>query len=101
MYLHNWLETLQSSLYEDLLNFAPELVLCFAIVLMLLLKLFRGLNRFHLGSVALCFTLVALGFSWEQWDPLVFQRIASLLYLEDENTATNALELKNAAGVMF
>ena len=38
MYLHNWLETLQLSLYEDLLNFAPELVLCFAIVLMLVVR---------------------------------------------------------------
>jgi NADH-quinone oxidoreductase subunit N len=68
MYLHTWLERLQTLLYEDLLRFAPELVLCFAIVLMLLLKLFRGLNRLHFGSIALCFTLISLGLNWEQWN---------------------------------
>src|SRR5439155_5543023 len=55
-------------LNEDLHRFAPELVLCFAIVSMLFLKLFRGLNRLHFGSIALCFTLVALGLNWEQWN---------------------------------
>jgi NADH-quinone oxidoreductase subunit N len=68
MYLHNWLEKLQIDLNEDLLRFAPELVLCFTIVLMLLLRLFKGLNRFHLGSVALTLSLVALGLTWEQWN---------------------------------
>jgi NADH-quinone oxidoreductase subunit N len=71
MYLHTWLETLQALLYEDLLRFTPELVLCFAIVFMLILKLFTGLNRVHFGSIALCLTLVALGLNWQQWNEAI------------------------------
>jgi NADH-quinone oxidoreductase subunit N len=68
MYLHVWLETLQANLYKDLFHFAPELVLCFAIVLMLLLRLFSGLNRLHMGAIALGLTVVALGLNWSMWD---------------------------------
>src|SRR5207237_53067 len=68
MYLHAWLDTLQSNLNKDLIHFAPELVLCFTIVLMLLLKLFSGLRRMHLGAVALGLTLIALGLNWQLWD---------------------------------
>jgi NADH-quinone oxidoreductase subunit N len=67
-YLHIWLDTLQTDLSTDLLRFAPELVLCFTIVLMLLLRLFSGLRHVHLGSIALTLTLVAFGLNWDQWD---------------------------------
>src|SRR6266849_152579 len=65
-YLHAWLDTLQSNLNKDLIHFAPELVLCFTIVL--LLKLLSGPSRLHLGAVALGFTLIALGLNWQLWD---------------------------------
>jgi NADH-quinone oxidoreductase subunit N len=68
IYLGNWLDTLQTGLINDLMHFAPELVLCFAIVLLLFLRLFSGLNRLHLGSIALGFTLLALGLNWKLWD---------------------------------
>ena len=58
--LHDWIDTLQASLGRDLLAFLPELILCGAIVLLLLLRLFSASNRLHLGSVALVLTLVAL-----------------------------------------
>jgi NADH-quinone oxidoreductase subunit N len=68
LYLGNWIETLETGLINDLIHFAPELVLCFAIVLILLIRLFSGLNRLHLGAVALGFTLLALGLNWKLWD---------------------------------
>src|SRR5438132_13071149 len=72
MYLHQWLEALQigdlgMGLGKDLLHFAPELILCFTIVLMLFLRLFTGLNRLHLGSLALVLTVVALLVNWDAW----------------------------------
>src|SRR5215469_14922324 len=68
IYLGNWIETLQTGLINDLIHFAPELVLCFAIVLLLLLRLFSGLDRLHLGAIALGFTLLALGLNWKLWE---------------------------------
>lgn len=61
------LESMQGILLSDLLAFLPELVICLAILVFLLLRLFSGLDRLHLGSVALGFTAAALAFSWEQW----------------------------------
>src|SRR5262249_29834237 len=48
-------------------SFMPELVLCAGIVVLLFLRLFTGLNRFHLGTIALIFTMVGLGLAVEQW----------------------------------
>jgi NADH-quinone oxidoreductase subunit N len=68
MWLSNLLETLVTELGGDLVKFAPELILCVAIVVMLLLRLFRGLNRVHMGSVALALTLVAFLYTLQiQW----------------------------------
>jgi NADH-quinone oxidoreductase subunit N len=44
----------------DSLAFLPELLICVGIVLMLVLRLFRGFDRTHLGGVALVMTLCAL-----------------------------------------
>jgi NADH-quinone oxidoreductase subunit N len=68
MYLQTWLDTLQSNLNKDLIHFAPELVLCLGIVLMLLVRLFTRLSHAHMGSFALAFTIIALGLNWELWD---------------------------------
>src|SRR5205823_5028442 len=54
------LNDLQGRLASDALGFLPELILCGAIVFLLLLRLFSSLNRWHLGWLALLFTLVAL-----------------------------------------
>src|SRR5262249_23489025 len=67
-YVHIWLDKLQADLSSDLLRFAPELVLCFTIVLLLVLRLFKGLRHFHLGSIALTMTVIAFGLNWEQWE---------------------------------
>ena len=53
---------LQSHLNDDLLAFTPELILCGGIVLLLILRMFKALDRVHLGSIALVLTLAALGF---------------------------------------
>jgi NADH-quinone oxidoreductase subunit N len=48
------------SILGDSLAFLPELLVCFGIVLMLVLRLFRDFDRTHLGSVALVMTVGAL-----------------------------------------
>src|SRR5438105_2342922 len=64
------LENLQSELLSrDLPFFAPELILCGAIVLLLLLRLLNAYRRRHLGPLALLCTLAALAVSvllWQQ-----------------------------------
>ena len=61
------LQDLQASLVADAWAFRPELMLCGTIVLLLLLRLFSVLDRWHLGWVALLCTLAAFGTSWVQW----------------------------------
>jgi NADH-quinone oxidoreductase subunit N len=52
---------------RDLGAFLPEFLLCCAIVLLLVLRLFSALDRAHLGWVALLATTIALGISVCQW----------------------------------
>jgi NADH-quinone oxidoreductase subunit N len=75
MFLSNWLQSLQAGLTADALSFLPELLLCVAIVAMLFLRLFKGLDKLHLGSVALAMTTLALGFSIYQWGLTSGQKI--------------------------
>src|SRR4051794_35405312 len=56
-----------NSVGRDLQAFAPELLLCGTIVVLLLLRLFSSLDRLHMGYVALVLTLAALAMSWMQW----------------------------------
>ena len=51
----------------SLLNFTPELLVCFSIVLLLLMRLVPVFDRSHLGPMALVLTLLALGWSIAQW----------------------------------
>ncbi|HXG12513.1 MAG TPA: NADH-quinone oxidoreductase subunit N [Gemmataceae bacterium] len=68
MFLHpKIIEQFQSQVLANCRDFLPELILCGAIVLMLLLRLFNAFNRWHLGWVALILTLAALGVSGGQW----------------------------------
>src|SRR6266700_1075188 len=61
------LGNLQATLWDDVWAFMPELILCGGIVLLLLLRMFQGLDRLHLGSLALVVSLAAFGFSFSQW----------------------------------
>jgi NADH-quinone oxidoreductase subunit N len=61
------LEALQTSLERDLWAFLPELLLCGGIVVMLLLRVLRLLDREHMGWLALAFTVAALAGSAYQW----------------------------------
>ncbi|MBX7105924.1 MAG: NADH-quinone oxidoreductase subunit N [Gemmataceae bacterium] len=56
-----------ADLQRDLLAFLPELVLCAAIVLMLLIRLFPATGRTHLGGLALLAVGGALVVAWLQW----------------------------------
>ncbi len=46
---------------------APELILAFTVVWLLVMRLMPTFNRLHLSWVALVFTLIALAVSWVQW----------------------------------
>jgi NADH-quinone oxidoreductase subunit N len=61
------IDRLTTSLSVDLFAFLPELILCGAVVLLLLLRLSRAFERVHLGGVALGLTLLALAVAWLQW----------------------------------
>jgi len=63
----NTIQTMQDNLLRDCRHFLPELILCGTIVLLLLLRLFRGFRTWHLGWEALTLTLVALLMSIRQW----------------------------------
>jgi NADH-quinone oxidoreductase subunit N len=67
MFSIHYLDELATHLLTDLFAFLPELILCATIVLMLVLRLFSRYDRWHLGWVALVFSLLALGVSWAQW----------------------------------
>src|SRR5262245_41530210 len=57
----------QGAVTLSTLDFLPELLLCVAVVLLLVLRLFKAFDRTHLGGIALLLTLAALGFSVVQW----------------------------------
>src|SRR5205823_1540109 len=59
----SYIEMLQSQLISDAWAFAPELLLCGSIVLLLVLRLFNRFNRSHLSWASLLLTLGALGMS--------------------------------------
>lgn len=63
----NVLQDLTAALGVDIQAFLPELTLCFAIVLMLLLKVIPKVYQGHMGWAALIFTLIAFMVSWQQW----------------------------------
>src|SRR5262245_5263180 len=76
------LEGLQGDLVRHLIAFLPELIVCFTIVLLLLLRLFSALDRIHLGPLALGLTVGAFGAAYQQWtqdDPLPLLWFTGLL----------------------
>jgi NADH-quinone oxidoreductase subunit N len=60
-------DKLQDNLYSDLGLFSPELVLCGAIVLLLLIRLVPRYDKLHLGWVALALAGIVCWLSVEQW----------------------------------
>jgi NADH-quinone oxidoreductase subunit N len=80
-------QILETELWQSLINFLPELILCFSIVLLLLLRLLRAFDRIHLGALALGLTVVALGASVQQWqDPSGMPDIFSRMLANDRLT---------------
>jgi NADH-quinone oxidoreductase subunit N len=61
------IDQLQAFLAQDVVNFLPELIVAGSIVLLLVLRLFTSLDRWHLGWMALVGTLAALAISALQW----------------------------------
>lgn len=61
------LGNVQTAVMRDTLAFLPELILCFAIVLMLFLRLFKSFDGLHQGAIALALTGVALAATVGQW----------------------------------
>ena len=62
------IDGLSSEVVLDTLKFLPELLLCAAIVLLLLLKLLPAFRRAHVGWPTLLLTLAAVGASVLQWN---------------------------------
>jgi NADH-quinone oxidoreductase subunit N len=61
MFFQDWIDRLGTSLiYTDLVGFIPELILCAGIVLLLLMRLSRYLDRVHLGVTAFIIVVLAL-----------------------------------------
>lgn len=60
------IESFWGTLRLDCQAFLPELILCSTIILLLVLRLFAGINRWHLGWESLVLTLVALAVSARQ-----------------------------------
>src|SRR5262245_63348020 len=71
------IDRLQGNLAQDLLAFLPELVLCGAVVLMLVLRMFSALGRTHLGWLALIASAGAFAVAALQWAecPLVSAKL--------------------------
>jgi NADH-quinone oxidoreductase subunit N len=65
-------QELQANLGRDTAAFAPELLVCAGIVLLLFVRLFRWFDRNHLGWVTLVLTLGALAMSWGQWAGMAY-----------------------------
>src|SRR3954468_46910 len=61
------LNPLPGQLETDLLLFAPELIVCGAIVVLLLARLVPAFDHVHLGGVALAATAGALAYTGVQW----------------------------------
>jgi NADH-quinone oxidoreductase subunit N len=61
------LNKLQSELGTSLFAFTPELIVCGTIVLLLVLRLFRGLDHLHLAGAAMILTVTALSAAIHQW----------------------------------
>jgi len=59
---------LRHDLAKDCMAFLPEIILCVTIVGLLLVRLFRGVERWHLGYETLVLTLVAFAISAQQWN---------------------------------
>ncbi|MBI2808224.1 MAG: NADH-quinone oxidoreductase subunit N [Planctomycetes bacterium] len=60
-------EALQSRLPADAVAFLPELVLCGAIVVMLLIRLVPRYDRVHMGAIAILIAGFACGLACYQW----------------------------------
>jgi NADH-quinone oxidoreductase subunit N len=67
MFRPEYISDLEAGLARDAVAFLPELILCVGIVLLLLLRLFRTLDRLHLGWVALGTSVAALAAAVGQW----------------------------------
>lgn len=63
---------LEAYLTRDLTAFVPELLVCGSLILLLLLRMFSGLQRLHLGYMALFLTVLACGASYLQWTGRAF-----------------------------
>src|SRR5437763_14963357 len=99
------INAMQSTLLHDSQAFLPELILCGAIVLLLFMRLFSGLDRWHLGWVALAFTLCGLAISAIQWEDAItlepVQPIFSGLLIYDNFTIFLRLFLLGFAALII
>ena len=53
---------------QDIYAFGVEVILCASVVFLLVLRLLKRFNNFHLGWIALLLTLLAFAVAWDQWN---------------------------------
>lgn len=87
MYLtYETLGSLRDRLFTDVGGFAPELILCAGLVLLLFLRLFSGVDRVHMGSISLLISVLALGASLNQWQARSSSELFSRMLVYDNFT---------------
>jgi NADH-quinone oxidoreductase subunit N len=53
---------------QDIYAFGVEVILCASVVFLLVLRLLKRFNNFHLGWIAFLLTLLAFAVAWDQWN---------------------------------
>jgi NADH-quinone oxidoreductase subunit N len=99
MDLKQSLESLQALLQEDLIYFVPELILSATILAMLLLRLFRQLDRIHMGSLAIAGVIVAFVIALRQWSPAIMVNGAMTNGWPTRDTAFGGMLAYDSLGV--
>src|SRR6267142_2045539 len=98
MFTQNAIEILQQHLATDLMAFAPELLVCACIVMMLMLRLLPRL-RLHMNSVAFVFTGFAFIVTLGHW--FDFPTSLDILGLTDSAGRIDFLGLIDSKGRTF
>lgn len=96
------IQQMQSDVLRDCMDFLPELILCGTIVLLLLVRLFSALNRWHLGYLSLILSLTAFAAACSQWlDDFQARQLFTGLLVYDHLTIYLRLFLTGSAALLI
>ena len=92
--------SLRDRLVTDIGGFAPELILCAGLVLLLFLRLFSSFDRVHMGPISLVISVLALGASLNQWEVPSSSGLFSRMLVYDNFTVFVRMFLCGFAALM-